>query len=307
MATFVNGEYLNDRLAPQILRELKDDKDDFLQAIPDAPEEAITEEGLRLLLIKETVTGDINPGADYDDNDVNELDSDKAIIGWDSLSTKPTKVTKDAIRASVYDKRNEIRVQHTRVLRRLYRDLIIHSLAPADDTDAKLPVLRTTGELVGGRRRLTIEDIINYQDALRALNVEEEGWNIRLSRVHLTDLLLKTKDNQEFRDLYHDRKTGEIMNLYNFNFWWGNHQLYYSNAGVKKARGAAVVAGDQIASLFWQEEYVCKAMGMVMAHLDPMSQNTRSNPPKEEFRLTAYAKAMLKHEQGTGALVSNFE
>lgn len=307
---FVNGEYLNAKLAPILTRELQDDETDFLQAIPDAPDEAIGDEGLRLMMLKETAEGDINPAADYDENDVKDLDHDKALLPWDTFSTKPMRVTKAELRAAIYDKRAEVRSQNMRVLRRLWRDYCIDKLAPVDDANVLLPVMRTTGELVNGRRRLRVQDIITYRYHLKEANIpkDENGdWNIRLCNDHELDLLLETKENQDFRDHYHDPKRGEIMNMYEFNFWFGNHKTYYDQTGAKKAMGAIPVATDMPASIFWNKHFTVKKFGYVTAHLDPMSQDTRHNPPREEFRLTGYGQCTTKHETGTGALVSDWQ
>lgn len=303
---FINGEYLNDVLAPQILRELQDDKSDFFAAIPNAPDNSVTEEGLRLHLLRETQEADINPGADYDDGDVVSLNVNKMLIPWDNISTKPMQVTKDEIKASVFDRQTEIRSQSNRVLLRKYKDYVLYNLTPADDSDAKLPVLRTTGAADGARKRLTVDDLITYQKMLRAINLDQESedWYIRLSNEHITDLLIDTKSNQTFRDLYHKTSAGEMMNVYGFKFFRGNHSILFDNTGAKKALGAAAIATDRNASIFWTPSMVIKSIGMVTAHLSPISQDTRSNPPKEEFRLTGYIQAQLKHEIGTGAIVS---
>ena len=193
------------------------------------------------------------------------------------------------------------------MLRRKYRDYVLHNLAPADSSDAKLPVLRTTGADDGtGRRRLIVDDLITYQKMLRSINLDQESedWYIRLSNEHVTDLLIDTKSNQTFRDLNHKTPSGEMMNVYGFKFFRGNHQILFATGGAKKAIGAAAIATDRNASIFWTPAMVTKSIGMVTAHLNPMSQDTRSNPPKEEFRLTGYIQAQLKHETGTGAIVS---
>lgn len=307
MPTYTNAEYLNDKLAPQLLKEYKDDKDDFLAAVPDAPAEAITEEGLRLMVLKETTEAVVNPGADFVNGDVNPLDHDKTIIPYDSISTKPTEVTKEGLRTAVYDKRNWIREMHNKVMMRKFRDYIIHEFAPADNSVAALPVMVTTGpDIASVRKRLAVADIIEYGRQLRNLNLDPEGgWNLRLCNDHLADLLLATKDNQDFRSHYHNMKTGEMMfELYGFKFWFGNHQTLYTSALAKKALGAAKAATDQLASVFWYEQNVCKAWGNVMVHVNPMTQDTRSNPAKEEFRVTANLKATRKLNVGTGAIVS---
>lgn len=307
MPNFTSGEYLNDVLAPQLLKEYRDDKSDFLSAVPDAPPEAMTEEGLRLMILKETTEAVVNPAADFVGGDVNVLDHDQAIIPYDSISTKPTEVNKEQLRNATYDKKAWIREQHNRIMLRKFRDYVIDSFAPTDDTDANLPVIRTTGDpIAGDRNRLQILDIIEYGKLLRGLDLDPSGgWNIRLCNDHLSDLLIETRANQDFRSHYHNMKTGEMMiELYGFRFWFGNHQTIYNAAGVKQALGAVKGATDELASVFWYEENVCKAWGNVMVHVSPMEQDTRSNPAKEEFRVTANLKATRKKEIGTGAIVS---
>lgn len=308
MATFVTGEYLNDVLAPQLLREYRDDKSDFLAAIPDAPAQAMTEEGLRLMILKEVTEAEIDPAGDYVDADVNQLDHDRAIIPYQYITTKPTEVNKEDLRMAIYDKRNYIREHHSRIIKRKFRDYVLDGLAPDDDTNTDLPVMRTTGEVVNGRKRMQVSDLIEYASLLRGLNIPMEGWNLRLSNEHITDLTLETKGNQDFRDHYHSRKTGELMiQLYGFDLWMGNHEVLYDASGVKKPMGSVKAATDQNSSVFWLSENVCKAWGNVMLHLKPMTQDTRGNYPKEEFRVTGNVKVTRKQEIATGAIVSDNE
>lgn len=306
MAEFLTGEYLNTRLAPQILREFQNNRADFFAAIPMAPAEAISEEGLRMNLVIDNVDSVINPVDDFDSSDVNEMDIKKGIIGWDYITTKPTKITKEQLRAAVFDKTATVRVMHTESLLRKRRDYAIDKLLPADNTESKLPVLRTTGPTVNGRKRLVVTDLINFLDAVRALDPDDESqFNMVLSRNHVTDLLIDTKDNQPFRDLYFKHKTGEVIDVYGFRFFRNNSNGVYTSAGVKKPLGSAIVAGDQDASLFFYGPNTVMGYGNIGVHVNPIEQDTRSNPPRLEMRITANLLTERKQETLTGAIVSD--
>lgn len=304
MTTFSAGE-IQRRMAPQILHDLRNDKYDFMSVIPNAPAESIKSEGLDMNLITHNAEAEIGRTTAYADNELLELDISKGVIPWDSITTIPHKVTKDQMRAAVFDKNSEVRAQHTIAVMEKNREYVLNKLAAADNTNALRPVLRTTGEVVNGRKRLTVDDLIEYMIQMNDLDIPDKGRYISLCNEHLGDLLRDTKANQDFRNMYHNTRTGKIEPLYSFTFFWGTKpKILYTAADAKKAIGATKAATDQYASIFYWAPNTVKGMGYVTTHYKRLEDDTRNNPAQNEFRVTGYLQADVKQELGTASIVS---
>ncbi len=302
---YTAGEHSR-QIAARIYRELLNEKDDFMSVIPRVPAGAIDADGVKLMYILNVVEAEVDRQTDFADEDVTGLDHEKDFIPWKNIVTKPISLNKDELQAAAYDKESEIRSQISGALSRGFRDYTLDQIAPDDNTDVKFPVLRTTGEDDGtGRRRLTIEDLITYAKLWRDLNLPGSPMiDGILSSQHLTDLQLDTKGSQNFRDLYHNRRSGEPVNIYGFNWWWNNSKVVYTSAGVKKPRGAAPAAGDQDASIFFWRRAIMKTIGKVTVQHKPMSEDTRGVPPKGETNAHGYVFAEKVRKEGTGAIIS---
>lgn len=98
---------------------------------------------------------------------VQEITDTDAVFSLDKFQTKPTPVTDDELYASSYDKMSSLKERHADAIKEKKFAKSIHALAP-DSNVAKTPVLKTTGEIVGGgtsgRRRLQASDIIALKD-----------------------------------------------------------------------------------------------------------------------------------------------
>lgn len=307
MATFSAGEHLN-QLRAMLMHDMVNDKSSYMGVIPNAPKEAIKAEGLDMNLITRTAEAEIGQTEDYVNSDVLELDVTKATIAWEYITTKPMKTDKDQIRAAIYNPESEIRTQNSRALMNAYRRFVLHGIAP-DANTAKMPVLRTSGAAdSNGRRRCTVNDLIDYQDAFRAVeNLDfEEDLYMNLCRQHVTDLMIDTKSNQDFRSMYHNMKKGTPLDLYGFKMLFGNQgKVIYNETGTKLAVQATTVATDQEGSVAFWAPNVVKAVGNLENHYDPSSQDTMSNPPKSKHRITGYVLGARKQDEAVGALVSD--
>ena len=76
----------------------------------------------------------------------------------DKYQTKVVTVSDDAVKGASYDKIDSVTKSHSNSISRGKYKKAIHSLAPADDSNSKIPVLTTTGGVEGltdstGRRR----------------------------------------------------------------------------------------------------------------------------------------------------------
>ena len=152
-------------------------------------------------------------------------------ISLKKFETEPTSVTDDELYALSYDKMGRVRESHSNAMLDTQLLYAIHALAPAKN-GAKAPVLATTGEADGTRKRLTRADIIALKDKFDKLKVPTAGRRLVLCTDHVNDLL--TLD-QKFADQYYNYTTGKIANLFGFEVYEFVNCPYYTSAGVKQA------------------------------------------------------------------------
>lgn len=305
MATYSTGEHRR-TLQARVLKMLENLKDDFMMAIPNAPQKAITADGVKTNLIKRIVKAEIDRNTAYTDADVHKLSIEKAFEPWHDISCPPFSLDKDEIRDSAIAKESEIRTQLRDAVQESYRDYTLHTIAPDDSSNASFPVLRTTGADDGtGRRRLTLTDLITYGNMWRALNLPAKSRvNGVLSLNHLLDLQLDTEAKQAFKEFYHRRSDGEPMSIYGFDWYWNASHLTYDLTGNKKAQGAAAAVGDQDASTFFWGPATQKALGGVSIQHTPKEQDTRNVPPQDETNIHGYVYADKIRKAGTGVIIS---
>ena len=101
------------------------------------------------------------------------------------------------------DKMSSLKERHADAIKEKKFAKAIHALAPDSDS-AKTPVLKTSGEVVGGgatgRKRLQISDIIALKDKFDKMKIPVQGRRLVLCSDHVNDLLLT---DQKFKDQYY--------------------------------------------------------------------------------------------------------
>ena len=152
-------------------------------------------------------------------------------ISLKKFETEPTSVTDDELYALSYDKMGRVRESHSNAMLDTQLLYAIHALAPEKNA-AKAPVLATTGEADGTRKRLTRADIIALKDKFDKLKVPTAGRRLVLCTDHVNDLLML---DQKFADQYYNYTTGKIANLFGFEVYEFVNCPYYTSAGVKQA------------------------------------------------------------------------
>lgn len=152
-------------------------------------------------------------------------------ISLDKFETEATAVTDDELYALSYDKMGRVRESHANALRDTELLYALHALAPQKNA-ASAPVLATTGEADGSRKRITRQDIIALKDKFDKLKVPTAGRRLVLCSDHVNDLLLQ---DQKFADQYYNYVTGKISNLFGFEVYEFVNCPYYTTAGVKQA------------------------------------------------------------------------
>jgi len=305
MSTVATGQWLNQYVAPQLLQEFKNFKDDFIAVLKGVPRAALTADGVRWNKL-------INNVGFYVDNEENftpkKMDGKKIFVGWEKYDTDPTEVDDAEIRYLAYDKRNEVRVKHSESFKIGIRNHVMWKLAPEDSANANMPVIRTTGENDGtGRSRLTFKDMVMYLEKVKKLNLPNmnELYMI-LCPEHATDLILDNSSARFFSDkqIYFDMESGKVRSIMGFKFFENNAVLAYDSTGVKKPKGAVLGATDRVASLMFYGEETVYHIDMVKILYKPETQDTRSADPTSEFRLQTYGLVDRRRDYGFGAVIS---
>lgn len=311
MAELIDGLYLNQYVAPQLLKEFRNYNDKFLAALEPAPEGAKTADGLRQNKLINNVGFYVNNTNSFT---AKSMQGKNNIIPWDKLDTDPTKVTDAEVRALVFDKRAEVRVKHSQAFRIGTRDYVMNKLAPSEHVSGAMPILRTTGATtLDGRKMLTYKDLINFHAEIEALNLidadtaeQPNSWNMILNAVHRADLMLDEAGTANHRrNLEFDPNTGEIKRFYKFRMWENNAAPLYSSTGELKARGSIREAGDQYASIFFYSPNTVYHLENLKILYKPEYQDTNNADPTSEFRLQGYGLCNKKQEYGFGAVISD--
>lgn len=301
MSGLIDGLWLEQYVEPQLLEDFKNYNDDFIGVLKRPNPAAIDKDGIRFNKLINNVGFHVNKNTDFVPKAMN---GKKALVTWDKMDTDPTECTDAELRAMAFDKDAAIRVEHTNSWRIGVRDYALNKLAPAQDK-AKMPVVVTTGAVVGNRKRLTYEDIVNFYNRLQKLNLNDaNNWYMVLSDEHVSDLILDRASTNNYRDIVINPKTGKVERFFKMKFFENNDTPYYSGAGVLKSLGATPVATDQKASVFFYAPNTVYHIEGVELLKKERKTDTRSKDPKNEIRLHSYGLCDKKQEHGFGAIVS---
>ena len=207
-------------------------------------------------------------------------------ITLDKYQTKVVTVTDDAVKGASYDKIDSVTKSHTNSIAKGKYKKAIHSLAPADATNAKMPVLVATGGTDNltdstGRPRLTYEDLVEFKSMCDNAGVADEVRRLVLCENHWNDLLLDRKNFGNQLVDYVKGKPNPMIAGFELHKYGGNP--YYTVATkVKKAYGSVPGAGDRQASVLFVTTNVAKKTGttkqyFAKAENDPENQTNRMN------------------------------
>ncbi|MDY3352304.1 hypothetical protein PG357_09965 [Riemerella anatipestifer] len=303
MAELETGLWLQQYVEPQLLEDFRNFKDDFIGTLGKAPASAIDKDGIRFNKLITNVDFYVNKNTPFVPK---KMEGKKGLVEWDKLDTSPTEYTDAELRAMAFDKENQIRVAHTDSFKIGVRDYVMHKLAPKQNVDGKMPVIRTTGTAHNGRKRLTYADLLRFYIVLETMNMNNnDAWRMILNADHRADLLEDRASTNNYRDIEIDEKTGELKRFFKLKFFENNAAPLYNAAGVLKARGSVKEAQDQAASIFYYSPNTVYHIEKVKILHKPMEIDTRSADPTSEIRLHTYGLCDKKQEYGFGALVSD--
>ncbi len=185
-------------------------------------------------------------------------DADKP-VSLDKFSTEATPVTNDELHAISYDKMASVQGRHRDVLIESFGQRAIHAIAP-DENKTDVPVLRTTGDVVNGRRLMTSTDLLELKRSFDKMGIPKQDRVLVLCSDHINDLLLT---EQRFKDHYNINQTeGKIGRLYGFDIYEYDGTPYFNQtSGKKLAWGAVPAATDVQSSVAFYAGRMMKAAG----------------------------------------------
>jgi hypothetical protein len=304
MAETTSGNYLNTYVAPQLLQEFKNYKDDFVGAIPGVPQQALSADGVRFNKLINNVGFYVDNASDFT---AKKMTGSKTFVPWEKYDTDPTEADDAEVRNLAYDKRAEIRLQHALAMKLGLRNHIMWKLAPSEEGVSGMPTLRTTGAAINGRKRLTFADLVLFLEMAKALSLPmEDQLSMILCPEHSTDLILDRDSAAYFADksIFIDYATGKVKSVMGFKFYENGFCPSFTADGDKKPVGATLGAGDRNASTFFYPPNSIKHLEQVKILYKPETIDTKSADPKSEFRLQCYGLIDKVVDYGFGALIS---
>lgn len=232
------------------------------------------------------------------------LDDQDIAIQLDKFQTKVTPITDDELYAISYDKMSRVKESHSNAINDAKFAKAAHALCAQKNT-AKTPVLQTTGEVdpQTGRRRLTVNDLVNLKEALDKLKVPTSNRRLVLCPDHVNDLL---RTEQVFREQYNiDRNTGKVGNQYGFDIYTYGDNPVYTTTGEKKAVHAVASSGEFQCSFAFYTPRVFKATGSTKMYYSEASTDPEYQRNKINFR--HYFIAMPKKADAGAVMMSGYD
>ncbi|WP_139422984.1 hypothetical protein [Chryseobacterium mulctrae] len=303
MAELIDGEWLRTYVDPQLLEDFQNVNDSFIATLPRANKAAIDAEGIKFQKLINNVGFVVNATEDFEPL---KMTGQKGFIGYDKLDTTPTSYTDAELRAMVYDKEATIRKAHTTSFRIGVRRYCMNKLAPKKHVADKMPVIRTTGEVFKGRKRMTYADLNTFLfEELVSLNLTDPDQQyLILSNEHKADLIHDRASTNNYRDLEVDKNTGALKRFFNLQIFENTETPLYGANDELKSLGSVKAAGDQGSSVFYYAPNSVYHIESVLSLIKELKTDTRSADPTAEYRTHSYGLCDKRQEIGFGAIVS---
>lgn len=227
---------------------------------------------------------------------VGRTDADNE-LPLDKFETENTLVRRpDAIEYS-YDKLESVIRQHRQTLQASTARKAAHAFAPSEDT-ANTPLVMTTGATVGGRKRMSFDDILTLKERFDAALIPLEERYIILHPSHVSDLL--REDINLFKELT-NIKNGEPTRFAGFGcFQFPYMPTYQTVEGTLQKVAFAEEQTEQFASVAFHKQEVMKADGEIYMY-------ARYDDPEERGTIVGFDKRFIAlpiRNKGIGAIVS---
>lgn len=223
---------------------------------------------------------------------------DKPItIELDLFETTNTLVRRPEVIEYSYDQLESVIKGHREMLRVSTAKKAAHAYAPAKDTDYT-PVIGTSGNTDGNRKRLSFVDIVALKSRFDAADMPLEKRYLVLNPLHATDLLLE--DIKLFKNLT-DTKEGNVFNFAGFNILqFSKTPSYELKNGVWSKCAFGSVNSDSFCSFAFLADEVMKADGGIHMY-------SKENDPEQRGAIVGFDKRFIAlpfRNKGIGAIVS---
>lgn len=227
---------------------------------------------------------------------------DKPIsIELDKFETENTLVRRPEVIEYSYDQLESVIRGHRASLMAKTAEKAAHAFAPVSDGDYT-PVLKTTGTVINGRKRLQFSDIIELKSRFDKVETPLERRYLVLAPDHVTDLLLE--DIKLFKDLT-NLKDGVPFNFAGFFMLQFSRTPKYALNSTSKAFEKVgfdeETESTNFCSFAFQGDEVMKADGEIYMYVN-------HDDPKERGTIVGFDKrfiAVPMRNKGIGAIVSD--
>lgn len=218
-------------------------------------------------------------------------------IELDLFETENTLVRRPEVIEYSYDQLESVLMGHRSILRARTAEKAAHAFAPQEDS-VFTPVIGTTGDATGKRKRLSIEDVLLLKERFDDANIPLEDRILVLNPKHLSDLILF--DVKAFKDLT-DIVDGKPKRFAGFDILQTSVTPKYNSATLEKIAFAVESANtDTFCSFAFQKEEVMKADGDVFMY-------AKENDPEERGTIVGFDKRFIAvpiRNKALGAIVS---
>jgi hypothetical protein len=223
---------------------------------------------------------------------------DKPIrVELDLFETENTLVRRPEVIQYSYDQLESVLMGHRNILRARTAEKAAHAFAPSEDGEFT-PVILTTGETVGNRKRLTIEDILLLKERFDDVCTPLENRYLVLNPKHVSDLILF--DTKAFKDIT-DIVNGQPKRIAGFSVLQTSiTPKYDSTDTTKKPFIEEAKATDTFCSFAFQGDEVMKADGEIYMY-------SKEDDPGERGTIVGFDKRFIAvpiRNKGLGAIVS---
>lgn len=204
--------------------------------------------------------------------EIQELPDGDIAISLDKFETKPTSITDDELYAISYDKMRRVKESHGDALTEKKLLKAAHALCATSST-ASTPIVVTTGDVDPntGRKKLTKADLLAAKAAMDKLKVPADNRRLVLCSDHVLDILGWSEAFQKQYSL--DNVNGKVGRLFGFDIYEFVGNPYYTSAGVKKAIGAEIGAGEFQCSFAFYTKRIFKATGSIKMYFSEAAKD----------------------------------
>lgn len=220
-------------------------------------------------------------------------------IEMDKFETENTLIRRPETIEYAYDQLESVLKGHRDSLRAKTAEKAAHAYAPTSDSELT-PVIKTTGEVISRRKRLSYVDIITLKSRYDMADLPLENRYLVLAPEHVSDLILQ--DVKLFKNIT-DLRNGQPFNFAGFNILqYSKPPVYELKNGVfEKVPFGTHTSSKNFCSFSFLSTEVMKADGGMYMYL-------RQNDPVERGSIVGFDKrfvALPMRNKGIGAIVSD--